>query len=64
MVTPRPNDLEEKFQKLLAQIELERSLKSDHEMQHELDLLVALRLVGALFSMVFCFGLQEEIGVD
>lgn len=45
IVTPRPNQLEEKFQKLIAQIEYERSLKSDHEMQHELDLLVIVIFV-------------------
>lgn len=45
IVTPRPNEIEEKFQKLLAQIEYERSLKSDFEVRHELDLYVIRILI-------------------
>lgn len=40
IITPPPNELEAKFLKLLTDIEFERSLMSDHELQHELDLCV------------------------
>ncbi|XP_050523998.1 39S ribosomal protein L46, mitochondrial [Daktulosphaira vitifoliae] len=39
LITKPLNDIEKKFQKILHEIEYERSLKSDHELRHEKDLL-------------------------
>lgn len=37
VISPSLNKLETEFQKYLLQVELERSLKSDHEIRHEND---------------------------
>lgn len=46
VITPPPNELEEKFQKFLSDLEFERSLKSDHEKRHEVELYVDLGVAG------------------
>lgn len=37
VITPTPNEIETKFAKYLQEVEFERSLKSDHEVRHELE---------------------------
>lgn len=38
IITPTLTDLEQKYKKLLEELEFEKSLKSDHELRHENDL--------------------------
>ncbi|CAH1969369.1 unnamed protein product [Acanthoscelides obtectus] len=38
VITPQLNELQEEYKTLIAEIEFERSLKSDHELRHEADL--------------------------
>lgn len=38
LIAAVPNEIEDKFQKLLQEVELEKSYKSDHELRRETDM--------------------------
>lgn len=42
VITPPLNEMQQKYKNLLSTIEIENSLKSDHEMRHESDKYVSL----------------------
>lgn len=62
VIVPPMNEFEEKFHKYITRVEYERSLKSDHEMRHELEVYICiLTNSGITSNCLKCFRKQLEL---
>lgn len=60
VITPELNQLEKEYQELLNQLELENSLKSDHELRHELEMYFSNKLIPRSFFKYYILGNKSK----